>query len=90
MLASVDGALHTHGDGAIPAWERICDETWIARLSNGEQALVELGLQLYNGTHIPVDRPPSLFHALCALDRPGRDRFIGALLLMEHAAQASR
>ena len=63
----------------FPAWDLILDEHWLAMRSDGERALIQLGLQLFNGGNIPD--PPSLSAALTHLDLANTGRFIEAVAI---------
>lgn len=76
-LEPVPGATNLIGGEPRVDFVRLFDDEWLAGLSQGERALVQLGLQLYNGGNIPERW--ELNRCLQHLDRFGRHRFIEAI-----------
>jgi hypothetical protein len=50
-LEALPGATRrlTYVDRVAPAWDVLDDDTWTARLSDGQRTLLWVALQLYNG-----------------------------------------
>lgn len=80
LLEPVPDAITSAGDSrGIVDWNFLFNDEALARLSDGERALVYLALQLYNGGSIDPGGRINLHTALGALDATNRHRFVHAI-----------